>query len=180
MKKEERFFGWKEYRLFAMNDGYIKNFTTSSADCTIEQEIAYKGRSYDIWLVEKDHVITYYREESGKYVAFKQIKGTIVEDRIVEGDEASRPFDGNICSFQNWKIMKDKKEEPKQETKPISTIIDFDGNYSNIAELKSYILDNREDYEGYRIRSRNNWDSDVIYRWQELDNGKIIWRKEKA
>lgn len=35
-------------------------------------------------------------------------------------------------------------------------------------------------WDGYIVRSYNGWDSDTIYRWQKLANGKIIWRKEKA
>ena len=47
-------------------------------------------------------------------------------------------------------------------------------------DVRNFVIDNRDEYDGYIVRSYNGWDSDTIYRWQELANGKIIWRKEKA
>lgn len=83
--------------------------------------------------------------------------------------------------------IEEYKEEPKQETLVEKSepdfenpIIEYNGNFSSTKEVRSYILDNMEVYEGYIVRSRNGWDSDIIYRWKELDNGKIIWIKEKA
>lgn len=82
--------------------------------------------------------------------------------------------------------IEEYKEEPKQEIVKIpepdfeNPIIEYNGNFSSTKEVRSYILDNMEVYEGYIVRSRNGWDSDTIYRWKKLDNGKIIWIKEKA
>ncbi|MDY3769004.1 MAG: hypothetical protein SOZ83_05345 [Sphaerochaetaceae bacterium] len=45
--------------------------------------------------------------------------------------------------------------------------------------IRNYILDNRDEYDGYIIRSNNCWDKDTTYLWQERANGEIIWRKQK-
>ena len=86
--------------------------------------------------------------------------------------------------------IEEYKEEPKQEilvekseTKSETTettLYEATSLFMSKADVRSYVLDNRDIYEGYIIRSLNNWDSDTIYRWKELDNGKIIWIKEKA
>lgn len=52
--------------------------------------------------------------------------------------------------------------------------------FESTEDVRNFVLDNRDEYDGYIVRSYNGWDSDTIYRWQELANGKIIWRKEKA
>jgi hypothetical protein len=85
--------------------------------------------------------------------------------------------------------IEDYKEETKQET-PVeksettksteSTLYEATSLFMSKADVRNFVLDNREIYEGYIVRSLNCWDSDTIYRWEEKDNGKIIWRKEKA
>lgn len=45
--------------------------------------------------------------------------------------------------------------------------------------IRNYILDNRDEYDGYIVRSNNCWDKDITYLWQEKANGEIIWRKQK-
>ena len=52
--------------------------------------------------------------------------------------------------------------------------------FKSTKDVRNFVLDNRDEWDGYIVRSNNCWDSDTIYRWQELANGKIIWRKEKA
>jgi hypothetical protein len=82
--------------------------------------------------------------------------------------------------------IEDYNEEPKQKT-PVeksettkSTLYEATSLFMSKTDVRNFVLDNREIYEGYIIRSLNNWDNDTIYRWEEKDNGKIIWRKEKA
>jgi hypothetical protein len=59
-------------------------------------------------------------------------------------------------------------------------IIEYNGNFNSTKEVREWILNNRDTVDGYIIRGYNAWDGNTIYRWQELNNGKIIWRKEKA
>lgn len=54
-------------------------------------------------------------------------------------------------------------------------LLEFDDTHN----IRNYILDNRDEYDGYIVRSNNCWDKDIIYLWQEMANGEIIWRKQK-
>lgn len=49
--------------------------------------------------------------------------------------------------------------------------------FDDTHNIRNYILDNRDEYDGYIVRSNNCWDKDIIYLWQERANGEIIWRK---
>lgn len=170
--------GCQDYFLYAMEDGYIVNYTTGSLP-TVEEEIYYKGRNHDFWLVEEKGVITFYRNENGNIKKVKEVYGTIVEDeRIIWDGEGNHPLFG-FSEFTNYKIKHTKapKKETVETTK--STLIEYNGNFSSTEEVRSYILDNREDYKGYIVRSSNGWDGDILYLWKELDNGKIIWTKLK-
>lgn len=174
--------GCQDYFLYAMEDGYIVRYTTGSAP-TVEEEIYYKGRNHDFWLVEEKGVITFYKNENGNVKKVKEVFGTIVEDKRIRWDgEGNHPLFG-YSEFMNYRIK--HAEPPKQETlgekseTTKSRLIEYNGNFNSTEEVRSYILDNREDYEGYIVRSSNGWDGDVLYLWKELDNGKIIWTKLK-
>lgn len=71
-------------------------------------------------------------------------------------------------------------EDTEQTILGNNRIIEYEGNFDSTTQCRNYIIDNKEEWDGYIVRSYNGWDSDTIYRWQELANGKIIWRKEKA
>lgn len=86
---------------------------------------------------------------------------------------------GYLKLEETTEIENSKLVETKSETTE-STLYEATSLFMSKADVRSYVLDNRDIYEGYIIRSLNNWDSDTIYRWEEKDNGKIIWRKEKA
>lgn len=124
--------------------------------------------------IYQNYKITF--DEKGRY-EIRSKTGAFVESGAI--------LDMNILALIS--NIEEYKEEPKQETfveksEPDfeNPIIEYNGNFSSTKEVRSYILDNMEVYEGYIVRSRNGWDSDTIYRWKELDNGKIIWIKEKA
>lgn len=175
--------GCQDYFLYAMEDGYIVSYTTGSLP-TVEEEIYYKGRNHDFWLVEEKGVITFYRNENGNIKKVKEVYGTIVEDeRIIWDGEGNHPLFG-LSEFINYKIKHTKAPETKIETTKSetteSTLYEATSLFMSKADVRSYVLDNRDIYEGYIIRSLNNWDSDTIYRWEEKDNGKIIWKKEKV
>lgn len=62
-----------------------------------------------------------------------------------------------------------------------SSLVEYGcSGFESTKDVRNFVLDNRDEWDGYIVRSNNCWDSDTIYRWQELANGKIIWRKEKA
>lgn len=187
------------YKLYAMNDGYIMSFTMGSTE-SIEKEIMHKGtRDYDFWLVEKDGVIDFYTTKFDilapgceiEVTKVKTVKGKIVENGVVsfEGNEVN-PFGafggGVLISFKNYRIVREKEPKVKmveEETMPKSRLVEYgcsSREFESTEDVRNFVLDNRDEYDGYIVRSYNGWDSDTIYRWQELANGKIIWRKEKA
>ena len=187
------------YKLYAMNDGYIVPFTMGSTE-SIEEEIMYKGtRDYDFWLVEKDGVIDFYTTKFDilapgceiEVTKVKTVKGKIVENGIVflKKNEVN-PFGaigGGVSPYiYNYRVVRENnlyKVEKVEETKPKSRFVEYgcsNREFESTEDVRNFVLDNRDEYDGYIVRSYNGWDSDTIYRWQELANGKIIWRKEKA
>ena len=186
------------YKLYAMNDGYIMSFTMGLSE-SIEEEIMYKGtRDYDFWLVEKDGVIDFYTTKFDilapgcviEVTKVKTVKGKIVENGVVSfEDNEVNPFGavggGVAISFKNYRIVKEKEPVKivKEEAKPKSRLVEYgcsNREFESTEDVRNFVIDNRDEYDGYIVRSHNGWDSDTIYRWQELANGKIIWRKEKA
>lgn len=178
-KNPDVFWGMQDYFLYAMENGRISSFTTGSL-ATVEEEIEAKGRDYDFWLVEKDGLISFYRKEKGKWIVVKTVRGRVVEDKEVE----EKLF--GAIRFMNYVIVKDEEKVSapvKEEVKPESRLVEYgcsSREFESTEDVRNFVLDNRDEYDGYIVRSNNNWDSDTIYRWQELANGKIIWRKEKA
>ena len=183
------------YKLYAMNDGYIMSFTMGWSE-SIEEEIMYKGtRDYDFWLVEKDGVIDFYTTKFDilapgceiEVTKVKTAKGKIVENGVVSfEDNEVNPFGADVAfSFKNYRIVKEKEPVKivKEEAKPKSRLVEYgcsNREFESTEDVRNFVIDNRDEYDGYIVRSYNGWDSDTIYRWQELANGKIIWRKEKA
>lgn len=187
------------YKLYAMNDGYIMLFTMGCSEF-IEEQIMFKGyRYYDFWLVEKDGVIDFYTTKFDILVPgckievtkVKTVKGKIVENGVVSfEDNEENPFGavggGVAISFKNYRIVKEKPvkilmgdEKAERESRLVEYGCSLMG-FRSTEDVRNFVLDNRDEYDGYIVRSYNGWDSDTIYRWQELANGKIIWRKEKA
>ena len=183
------------YKLYAMNDGYIMSFTMGWSE-SIEKGIMRKGnRYYDFWLVEKDGVIDFYTTKFDDSIPgfeievtkVKTVKGKIVENGVVSfEDNEVNPFGADVAfSFDNYRIVKEKEPVKivKEEAKPKSRLVEYgcsNREFESTEDVKNFVIDNRDEYDGYIVRSYNGWDSDTIYRWQELANGKIIWRKEKA
>ena len=185
------------YKLYAMNDGYIMSFTMGCSK-SIEEEIEYKGTvDYDFWLVEKDGVIDFYTTKFDDSIPgfeievtkVKTVKGKIVENGVVSfKDNEVNPFGaiggGEVISFKNYRIVREKPVKIlMEEAEPESRLVEYgcsNREFESTEDVRNFILDNRDEYDGYIVRSNNGWDSDTIYRWQELANGKIIWRKEKA
>ena len=186
------------YKLYAMNDGYIMSFIMGCSE-SIEEEIMHKGtRDYDFWLVEKDGVIDFYTTKFDilapgceiEVTKVKTVKGKIVENGVVSfEDNEVNPFGAvggsALFSFDNYRIVKEKEPVKivKEEAKPKSRLVEYgcsNREFESTEDVRNFVIDNRDEYDGYIVRSYNGWDSDTIYRWQELANGKIIWRKEKA
>ena len=185
------------YKLYAMNDGYIMSFTIGWSE-SIEKGIMRKGnRCYDFWLVEKDGVIDFYTTKFDDSIPgfeievtkVKTVKGKIVENGVVSfKDNEVNPFGaiggGEVISFKNYRIVREKPVKIlMEEAEPESRLVEYgcsNREFESTEDVRNFILDNRDEYDGYIVRSNNGWDSDTIYRWQELANGKIIWRKEKA
>ena len=185
------------YKLYAMNDGYIMSFTMGCSK-SIEEEIEYKGTvDYDFWLVEKDGVIDFYTTKFDilapgceiEVTKVKTVKGKIVENGVVSfKDNEVSPFGvfggGIVIAFKNYRIVREKPVKIlMEEAEPESRLVEYgcsNREFESTEDVRNFILDNRDEYDGYIVRSNNGWDSDTIYRWQELANGKIIWRKEKA
>ena len=185
------------YKLYAMNDGYIMSFTMGCSK-SIEEEIEYKGTvDYDFWLVEKDGVIDFYTTKFDilapgceiEVTKVKTVKGKIVENGVVSfKDNEVSPFGvfggGIVIAFKNYRIVREKPVKIlMEEAEPESRLVEYgcsNREFKSTEDVRNFVLDNRDEYDGYIVRSYNGWDSDTIYRWQELANGKIIWRKEKA
>ncbi len=185
------------YKLYAMNYGYIMSFTMGCSK-SIEEEIEYKGTvDYDFWLVEKDGVIDFYTTKFDilapgceiEVTKVKTVKGKIVENGVVSfKDNEVSPFGvfgGDIViAFKNYRIIREKPVKIlMEEAEPESRLVEYgcsNREFKSTEDVRNFVLDNRDEYDGYIVRSYNGWDSDTIYRWQELANGKIIWRKEKA
>lgn len=185
------------YKLYAMNDGYIMSFTMGWSE-SIEKGIMRKGnRYYDFWLVEKDGVIDFYTTKFDDSIPgfeievtkVKTVKGKIVENGVVSfKDNEVNPFGaiggGEVISFKNYRIVREKPVKIlMEEAEPGSRLVEYgcsNREFESTEDVRNFVIDNRDEYDGYIVRSYNGWDSDTIYRWQELANGKIIWRKEKA
>ena len=183
--------------MYAMNDGYIMSFTMGCSK-SIEEEIEYKGTvDYDFWLVEKDGVIDFYTTKFDilapgceiEVTKVKTVKGKIVENGVVSfKDNEVSPFcvfgGGIVIAFKNYRIVREKPVKIlMEEAEPESRLVEYgcsNREFKSTEDVRNFVLDNRDEYDGYIARSYNGWDSDTIYRWQELANGKIIWRKEKA
>ena len=189
------------YKLYAMDNGYIMPFSMRQGK-SVEEVIAGMGsRSYDFWLIEKDGVIDFYTTKFDFFAPgleieitkVKTIKGKIVKGDVVDFKyNEELPFgglncilgNGNVFSFDNYRIVREKEtEKVKKVEVPKSRLVEYgcsNREFKSTEDVRNFVLDNRDEYDGYIARSYNGWDSDTIYRWQELANGKIIWRKEKA
>ena len=127
-----------------------------------------------------------YKGYDVKAVAY--IKGQNGNDLVMDYDQWTKWALENQGSFGYIKLEKTTEKENTDTGNPVkaesskadSTLVEYNGNFSSTAEVRGYVLDNRDEYEGYIVRSGNCWDGDTIYRWQELDKGRIIWRKTKA
>ena len=111
------------YKLYAMKDGFIMNFTMGSSE-SIENEIFAKGtRNYDFWLVEKDGKIDFYSVKIDpmaqglgiEITKEKTISGTIVEDKR-SNYQGFGAFGGGIpVHFMNYKLIEKTPETNKKE-----------------------------------------------------------------
>ena len=178
------------YKVFG-KDRIVKISTLSTVDCTVAEEIDYKDLNHDLWIVEENGTIQVWkRPQSNKNLSQGIIRCEMVEERkgsvVSTGKKewfynVEEPFYTVNFELDTESVESTKVETKSVETtKPQSTLVEYNGNFSSTEEVRNYVLDNREDYEGYIVRSSNCWDSDTIYRWEEKDNSTIIWRKTKA
>ena len=146
------------YKLYAMNYGYIMSFTMGRSE-SIENEIKYKGnRYYDFWLVEKDGVIDFYTTKFDILVSgfeievtkVKTVKGKIVENGVVSFEDNEENPFGAVGGGV---AISFKNYRIVKEKEPVKILLEDEG-----AEPEYGLLESRV--------------------W--LENGKIIWRKEKA
>lgn len=125
------------YKLYALKDGFIMNFTMGSSE-SIENEILAKGsRNYDFWLVEKDGKIDFYSVKIDpmaqglgiEITKEKTISGTIVEDKRSNYQGFGAFGGGIVVEFINYKIIEKPLEPNKKEIKITLNGIKVNNNY---------------------------------------------------
>lgn len=175
----------KDYKLYRVyKDGNLENFIIGSSE-TIEKEINAKDIRTGTWLADfGTHIDVYERiENEGEIKKVKTIKGKIVikNEMGVRGNGTVR--------YVAYELITDEKITPiepvvseyrlKSVESVESSYLEFNGDFKSTKEIREYIIDNRELYDGYVVRSKNNWNEDVYYTWKESGDN-IIWIKSKG
>lgn len=180
----------KTYNLYkVMQDGKLAKVPTlSTVDCTIAEEIDYKDLNHNLWVVEENGTLQLWRRPHSNKSTNEFVSCELVEEKKGTVKATGEHIQIGVCAYDLYTVdfaidtecVKSTAVDLPVARKADSTLVEYDGNFSSTAEVRGYVLDNRDEYEGYIVRSNNCWDGDTIYRWQELDNGRIIWRKTKA
>ena len=172
-----------------LENGKLANYGNIGND--VAKVIDSKDLNHDLWIVEENGTIQVWKRPQSNKLSQGIIRCEMVEEKkgtIKATGETIQicvmAFDLYTVDFElDTKSVKTKSVEKSETTKSEtteSTLYEATSPFLSKADVRNLVLDNRDIYEGYIIRSLNNWDSDTIYRWEEKDNGKIIWRKEKA
>lgn len=156
----------------------------------VAKEIDYKDLNHDLWIVEENGTIQVWKRPRSNKLSRDFICCEMVEEKkgtIKATGETVQicvmAFDLYTVDFElDTKCVETKPVEKSETTKSTTetTLYEATSLFMSKADVRNFVLDNRDIYEGYIIRSLNNWDSDTIYRWEEKSNGKIIWHKTKA